>query len=101
MTKRFFKKKQKRHFSCVIDVQLCTKNQKDSVHGFLEKASRTNGRTNGGELIGPICQAKGQKTEESTRSIIFQQFMFESFVIEPSGQISKGKLMVHLLHSYN
>ena len=42
---RIFRENQKRHFSCFIVVQLCAKNQKDPMHGFLETASWTDGGT--------------------------------------------------------
>ena len=34
---RTFQEKQKRHFSCFIVIQLCAKNKKDPMRGFLEK----------------------------------------------------------------
>ena len=63
---RIFHEKQKRHFLCFIVIQVCAKNQKDPMRGFLEKVlrtdARTNGRTNGGELIGPIsASGRGPK----------------------------------------
>ena len=44
---RIFHEKQKRHFLCFIVIQVCAKNQKDPMRGFLEKRvtdERTNGR---------------------------------------------------------
>ena len=34
------------------------------MRGFLEKVSRTNGRTDGGELIGPIRLRQGTKNQK-------------------------------------
>ena len=72
--KEFLCEKQKRHFSCFIVIQLCAKNQKDPKRGFLEKVLRTNGRTNertdGGELIGPIsASGRGPKNQKKYRTV--------------------------------
>ena len=72
---RIFMRKQKRHFSCFIVIQLCAKNQKDPMRGFLEKSvtdGRTNERTDGGELIGPIsASGRGPKIFHISQTCIF------------------------------
>ena len=73
-------KKQKRHFSCFIVIQLCAKIRKIQCAVFQKKCyGRTDGWTDGGELIGPIsASGRGPKNEFSTVKILSVQTFSKS-----------------------